>query len=170
MSARSSPTSITLIAVTRALFSWRRFSHEGARRSRVAVQVWPWFETPGPNSQRPDQPSPELRPGVWLHGARTSERFRDRRRVCRDEFLCSRSWHAWRHPRRKLDFGSFEPASGFSSSDRATVAYGSTDIFLSGARPFRRLCRGHLFGFAGNRKQHLALSLNPLAPLLRRSG
>ena len=90
----SSPTSITLIAVTRALFSWRRFSHEGARRSRVAVQVWPWFETPAPNSQHPGQPSPELRPGVWLHGARTSEPFRDRRRLCRDEFLCSRSWHA----------------------------------------------------------------------------
>ena len=47
MPARSSPTSITLIAVTRVLFSWRRFSHEGARRSRVAVQVWPWFETLG---------------------------------------------------------------------------------------------------------------------------
>ena len=106
----------------RALFSWRRFSHEGARRSRVAVQVWPWFETLGPNSQHPDRPGPELRLGVWLHAARTSERFRDIPRVCRDEFLCSRSWHAWRHPRRKLDFGSFEPAPGFSSSDRATVA------------------------------------------------
>jgi hypothetical protein len=94
ISARSSPALITLIAVTRALLSWRRFSHEGARRSHVAVQVWPWLETLGPNSQRPDRPSPELRPGVWLHGARTTEPFRDRRRVCRDDFLCSRSWHA----------------------------------------------------------------------------
>src|SRR5580704_14060792 len=46
----------------------------------------------------------------------------------------------------------------------------STDIILSGALPFRRGCRGHLFGVAGNGKQHFALSLNPLAPLLRRSG
>ena len=39
ISARSSPTSIILIAVTRAPFSWKRFSHEGARHSRAAVQV-----------------------------------------------------------------------------------------------------------------------------------
>src|ERR1700688_1241700 len=45
----------------------------------------------------------------------------------------------------------------------------STDIFLSGALPFRRRCRGNLFGFAGNGKQHLGLSLSALAPLLRRS-
>ena len=32
----------------------------------------------------------------------------------------------------------------------------STDILLSGALPFRRRCRRHLFGVAGNRKQHLA--------------
>src|ERR1700724_4746665 len=46
----------------------------------------------------------------------------------------------------------------------------STDIFLSGALPFRRACRGHLFGVAGNGKQHFALSLNPFAPFVRRSG
>src|SRR5208282_6745862 len=46
----------------------------------------------------------------------------------------------------------------------------STDIFLSGALPFRRRCRGHLFGVARDGKQHFALSLNPLAPFLRRSG
>ncbi len=97
---------------------WRRFSHEGARRLRVAVQVWPWFETLGQNPQHPDQLSPDFRLGVWLHAARTSERFRDIQRACRDEFLCSRPWHAWRHPRRKLDFGSFQPAPGFSSCDR----------------------------------------------------
>ena len=83
---------------SRALFSWRRFSHEGARRSRVAVQVWPWFETLAPSLQHPRQPCPELRLGVWLHAARISGRFRDIPRVCKDEFLCSRSWHAWRHP------------------------------------------------------------------------
>src|SRR6202035_2112643 len=46
----------------------------------------------------------------------------------------------------------------------------STDIFLSSALPFRRGCRGHLFGVAGNGKQHFALSLNPFAPFVRRSG
>jgi hypothetical protein len=118
ISARSSPTATTLPSVIRALSSWRRFSHEGARRSRVAVQVWPRFETLRQNPQHPGQPGPELRLGVSLHVARTSERSQDRHRVCRDEFLCSQSWHAWRHPRRKLDFGSFEPAPGFSSCDR----------------------------------------------------
>ncbi len=47
---------------------------------------------------------------------------------------------------------------------------GSTDIFFSRAWPFRWFCRRQLFGFAGNRKQHLALSLNPPAPFFRRSG
>src|ERR1700692_2797477 len=46
----------------------------------------------------------------------------------------------------------------------------STDIILSGALPFRRRCRGNLFGFADNGKQHFALSLNPFAPFVRRSG
>ena len=39
MSARSLPTSITLIAVTRAPFSRRRFSREDARHSHAAVRV-----------------------------------------------------------------------------------------------------------------------------------
>src|ERR1700730_13076905 len=46
----------------------------------------------------------------------------------------------------------------------------STEIFLSSALPFRRGCLGHLLGVACNGKQHFTLSLNPLAPLLRRSG
>ena len=48
-----SSTSTTLVAVTRAVFCWGRFSHEGARRSRAAVHVWPWFETLGQNPQHP---------------------------------------------------------------------------------------------------------------------
>jgi hypothetical protein len=64
-----------------------------------------------------------------------ASRFEADRACVRDEFLCSRSWHAWRHPRRRFDFGSFQLASGFSSSDRATVAYGQPTFFC------RTLCR-----------------------------
>src|SRR5271155_4358439 len=69
---------------------------------------------------------------------------------------------------RTLEFrtcvGIFELRWGYRSH------MGSTDILLSRAKPFRWLCRRHLSGFAGNRKQHLALSLDALRGPLRQRG
>ena len=46
----------------------------------------------------------------------------------------------------------------------------SAGLFLTSACSFGRLCHGGLALVTRNGKQHLALSLNALAPLLRRSG
>ena len=55
-------------------------------------------------------------------------------------------------PRRRFDLGVSNLRRDFRAAIGQRLHKGSTDILLSGARPIRRLCRPHLFGFAGNRK------------------